>query len=255
VRAEIRIRWSMVLVLAFALAGLAAVKPAADKKDKPKPETAQVVDTGTFGVMIRGQRVVNETFSIEQKNGVSIIKSQLKETNGGDSTSQKSVMEITSNGELVHYEWNQGSGSSLSVVPSNDFLLERMTASGNGKPAEKPFLMPSSSVILDNNFFIHRELLAWRYLAAACKSEGGAMKCQQTAASFGVLVPQDQTSMSVKLELVGKEKIKVNGTERELLRLNLSGENVDWVLWVDDRDSFKLIKVAIPADNTEIVRD
>jgi hypothetical protein len=26
-------------------------------------------------------------------------------------------------------------------------------------------------------------------------------------------------------------------------------------LWVDDHDQFKLMKVAIPADNTEVVRD
>ena len=47
--------------------------------------------------------------------------------------------------------------------------MERMTASGTGKPAEQPFLMPSTTAILDNNFFVHREVLAWRYLAADCK--------------------------------------------------------------------------------------
>jgi hypothetical protein len=57
------------------------------------------------------------------------------------------------------------------------------------------------------------------------------------------------------MELVGKEKITVHGAERELLRLNLTGDNVEWALWVDDHDQFKLIRVAIPADDTEVVRD
>jgi hypothetical protein len=37
--------------------------------------------------------------------------------------------------------------------------------------------------------------------------------------------------------------------------LNLKGESFDWALWVDEQNQFKLIKVAIPADNTEVVRD
>jgi hypothetical protein len=39
------------------------------------------------------------------------------------------------------------------------------------------------------------------------------------------------------------------------LRLNLSGDSFAWNLWVDDQDHFKLIRVAIPADDTEVVRD
>jgi hypothetical protein len=114
--------------------------------------------------------------------------------------------------------------------------------------------LPSSSPILDNNFFVHREVLAWKYLAVApCKDENNHRHCEP--ADFGALVPQDRTSMSVRMELVGKEKVTIRGAERELLRLNLSGENYQWALWVDEQDHFKLMKVSIPADNTEVVRD
>jgi hypothetical protein len=162
---------------------------------------------------------------------------------------------MTAAGELIRYEWSQSSGGSLSVFPNNEFLLEKISTATSSKPAEKPFLMPASSPILDNNFFVHREVLIWRYLAAACKTEGGALKCQQDPGDFGVLVPQDSTSMHVRMELVGKEKIPVRGTDRELWRLNLKGDDFDWALWVDEQDHFKLIRVAIPADNTEVVRD
>ena len=240
---------AIAVVLASSLAVFAA-----DKKDKPKPAEPQMVDSGTFGVFVKGQRVLNETFTIEQRNGASVIKSQLKDLTGGDSSGQKSDLEMTPSGELIRYEWSQGSSGSLTVFPNSDFLMEKITA-GSNKTAEKPFLMPTSSPILDNNFFVQREVLIWKYLAADCKPEAGNLKCQSGPASFGVLVPQEQTSMSVKLELIGKEKIKLKGADRELLRLNLSGENFDWALWVDDHDSFKLMRVAIPADNTEVVRD
>jgi hypothetical protein len=246
----------IVRAVAFlAAASLAVSAPASDKKNQAKAAPAQTVDSGSFGIFVKGARVATETFSIQQQTGSSVIKSQLKQTAGADPISQKSDLEMTAAGELIRYEWSQSSGGSLSVFPNNEFLLEKISTASSSKPAEKPFLMPSSSAILDNNFFVHREVLVWRYLAAACKPEGGAMKCQQDPGDFGVLVPQDSTSMHVRMELVGKEKIPVRGTDRELMRLNLKGDDFNWALWVDEQDHFKLIRVAIPADNTEVVRD
>ncbi len=161
---------------------------------------------------------------------------------------------MSSSGELIHYEWNQSSGGSLSVFPDNEFLKERISASASAKPAEQAFLLPTATPVLDNNFFVHREVLAWKYLAVApCKDEKDHRRCEP--ADFGALVPQDRTSMSVRMELIGKEKVMIRGAERELLRMNLHGETFDWALWVDESDHFKLIRVAIPADNTEVVRD
>ena len=245
-------RHAVALILASCLASAGAF--GADKKDKAKPASTQTVDSGSFGIVIRGQRVATETFNIEQQNGNSIIKSQLKDTSAGDSTSQKSSLEITSNGELLRYEWSQSSGGSLSVFPDNEFLKERISTSAGTKPAEQAFLLPSVTPILDNNFFVHREVLAWKYLQIApCKDENGHRHCEP--ADFGTLVPQDRTSMSVRMELVGKEKITIRGAERELLRLNLHGDQFDWALWVDEKDHFKLMRVAIPADNTVVDRD
>jgi len=240
-------RWAVLAVLALSLGA-----GAGDKKPKPAPNP--VVDSGSFGVFIRGQRVLTEAFHIEQENGLSVIKSQIKDA-AASNTVQKSELVITSSGEMIRYDWSQESGGSLTVLPNNDFLIERITTGGTAKPAEHPFLMPTTSMILDNNFFVHREVLVWRYLAADCSSEGGNLKCQQGPVEFGTLVPQDTTSMRVRVELVGKEKVSIRGTERELLRVNLTGETFEWALWVDPQDQAKLIRVSIPADNTEVVRD
>lgn len=234
-----------------------AAPAGAGNKNQAKATPTQIVDTGSFGIFVKGQRVATETFHIQQETNSSIIKSQLKETVGTDPVTQKSDLEITSSGALLRYEWSQSSGGSLSVLPNNEFLIEKIMPSSSSKTAEQPFLMPNTSAILDNNFFVHREILVWRYLAAACKPEGtsGSMKCQKDPGDFGVLIPQDRTSQHVRLELVGTEKIQVHGTDRELMRLNLKGDDFDWTLWVDEQDHFKLIRVAIPADNTEVVRD
>src|SRR5580693_8904292 len=101
-----RMRWGTVAVL-----GCAAVLYAGAKK----------VNAGSFGVFVKGQRVVTETFSVKQENGVSIVKSELKET-GSSSSGQRSELEMTSSADLVKYEWSDGNGS-LVVTPNNDFLL------------------------------------------------------------------------------------------------------------------------------------
>ena len=240
-----RLLWGMVLLLASA-----AMLSARDKKEKPKSSPS--VDSGVFGVYVRGQRVVNETFSVQQEDGVSIIKSHLQEV-GTSGEGQKSEMRLTSSGELLRYEWTNGSGS-LSVMPNNEFLLEKITTGPSAKPAEQPFLMPNTSVILDNTFFIHREVLTWRYLGADCHPDPGGMKCSQSD-EYGVLVPQDRISIRVRMELVGREKVTIRGVERELSRRNLKGDEFSWALWVDDKDNYKLIRVSIPDANTEVVRD
>jgi hypothetical protein len=252
VKFKTAMRSATALVLACLLAA-SATGHAGEKKEKPKASSE--VDSGSFGVFVRGQRVLTENFIIEQKNGISIIKAELKESAGKDPAIQKSDLEITASGELVRYEWSQPSGSSLTILPNSEFLIEKISASASAKPAEQPFLMPNTTMILDNNFFVHRQVLVWRYLAADCKADGGNLKCQQGPAEFGVVVPQDHTSVRVRMELVGKEKVTLHGAERELLRLNLSGEGFQWTLWVDDQNQFKLMRVAIPADNTEVVRD
>ena len=250
---EILMRRAMAFLLAVSFAAFFSAH-ASDKKDKAKTELQQTVDSGSFGVFIKGQRAATETFRIEQVDGASVIKSQVKDASGGDTNSEKSNLELTPNGELLRYEWSQTSGGSLSVFPDNDFLKEKITASSTGKAAEQAFLLPASSPILDNNFFVHREVLAWKYLAVApCKDENGHRHCEP--ADFGALVPQDRTSMSVRMELIGKEKVTIRGTERDLLRLNLHGDQFDWALWVDDNDHFKLIRIAIPADNTIVDRN
>jgi hypothetical protein len=238
----------MVAVLACAVASRGA-----DKKANAKAPGSQMVDSGSFGVFVRGQRVMTETFSVQQDNGASTVKSHLQEV-GNSNANQNSELQMMGSGELIRYDWNDAN-SSLVVTPKNEFLLEKITTGTSPKPAEQPFLMPNTSAILDNNFFVQREVLAWRYLATNCHTDNGTLKCQQGPVEFGVLVPQDRTSMPVRMELAGREKVMIRGTEHELMRLNLKGEAFSWNLWVDDKDQFKLMRVQILDDNTEVVRD
>jgi len=248
--------WAKIAIIASLVAfGLAA--SASDKSDKNKTSASPFVDSGSFGVFVGGQRVMTETFSIRQENGNSSISSQLSEGGANGPVLQKSDMDLTPAGELLRYNWSQEKApqSSLSVMPNNEFLLEKILAPGNTKAAEQPFLMPNTSPIVDNNFFVHRELLVWRFLASACQPGGGGLQCKRDPAEFGILVPQDRTSLHIRMELVGKDKTSVHGVDRELLRLKIAGEAFEWSLFVDEQDHFKVIKILVPEANTEVVRD
>jgi hypothetical protein len=37
--------------------------------------------------------------------------------------------------------------------------------------------------------------------------------------------------------------------------VNLKSDTGDWSMWLDDLDHFKLIRILIAADSTEVVRD
>jgi hypothetical protein len=231
---------------------LASISWAASK------ETAgQVVDSGSFAILVNGQRVATEQFTVQQTATGSTIKSELREDASAEKASQTSSMQLTAAGELIRYEWKElaPGKTQLELVPNDQFLLERVTVNPGDKPIEQPFLLPSSTVVLDNNFFVHRELLAWRYLAQNCKPEGTKMQCTAGPISFGVVVPEDRTSLRVSLEPVGLEKVQVHGTDRQLPRFSLKFEGGEWTLWLDDQDHYKLVKIAIPSEKTEVIRD
>ena len=244
--------WRKLLSLGIGCIFLSAVVlPAAGKESEKESRT---VDSGSFGVFRNGQRIATENFSIQDGSAGKVISSQL---DGGPGTpSQSSELRLSPGGDLVRYEWHEHAPgkAELTVTPNDQFLMERITTSAGEKPAEHPYLMPVSTMVLDNNSFVQREVLVWRFLASNCRMEGGAFQCARTPMPFGVIVPQERISMSVTLEVVGPEKVTIKGVDHDLLRVNVKDDSGQWVLWLDDRNSFKLVKITAPG-NTEILRD
>jgi hypothetical protein len=233
---------------------LVVTAAAAWKSDKGKDRENQV-DSGSFGIFVGGQRVATETFSVRQDSaGLSTTSGQLRQE-GSNAPAQSFEMKVSSTGALVDYQWHElaPGKSELEVLPNNEFLVERVTENPSEKPKEQPFLLPNTSLILDNNFFVQREVLAWRYLASACSTEGGQLKC--APAQFGTVVPQERVSVRVSVTPGGPEKVMIHGTERQLVRISLKGDDGEWNLWLDPLDHFKLIRVVKTGENTEILRD
>ena len=224
--------------------------------DTKKENAGQVVDSGSFGVFVNGRRIATETFSVQKGASGSVATSEFKTEEGMDKAMQSSELQLTASGDLRKYEWKELSpGTAQAVVlPNDNLLVERSTENPQAKQEEHPFLLPVSTNILDDYFFIHREILAWKYLATGCKQQNGGLSCpKEQEAKFGALNPHARASMLVTMTFAGREKILVRGVERELNRFSLKGEIGDWSLWLDDQ--FKLVRIVVKGDNTEIVRD
>jgi len=235
------------------LAGSSAA--AASGKDDKAP-TAQSVDSGSFGVFMNGRRVATETFSVHQSSTGSSIVSEFKSEAGADKAEQRSEWQMSPNGDLRKYEWKEVSPgqSQAMVVPNQEFLTERFRASPQDKELEQPFMLPASSSLLDDYFFVQREVLVWKYLASSCKQDKGALQCPlKQRVQFGALNPHARSSTSVTLEFAGREKVTIRGVEVEMNRLDLKGDSSTWTLWVDDQ--YKLQRILILGENTEVVRD
>lgn len=262
-------RLVLVLILAFLLAPIAFPLPAPKDKDKGKEKTppAQSVDSGSFGVFMNGRRVGTETFTVTQNNSGSVIQSDFKTEGAAEASAQHSEMLLTLNGEIRRYEWKEvGPGKAQSVVvPNEEFLTQRWSASPEDKPQEQPYLLPTSTSILDDYFFVHREILAWKFLFSVCRqgqtaeTKGVApanptIECPlKQRAQFGTLNPHQHASAPVSMEYLGREKVTLHGSEQELNKVALKSEVGDWLLWLDNQ--FKLVRISIPAEKTEIVRD
>jgi hypothetical protein len=240
------------LILVISFSGIALAAPAA----KEKGEEAKKVDSGSFGVLMNGRRVGTETFSITQNANGSVIQSEFKADGESGQAVQDAELQLTGDGEIRRYEWKEispGKAHSL-VIPNGQFLTQKWSAGPQEKETEQPYLLPTATNILDDYFFVHREVLAWKYLASACKTEKGQVQCPlKQKGQFGTMNPRQHSSAPASMEFLGREKITVGGTEKELSKLELKSETGSWLIWFDDQ--FKVLRMSIPAENTEVVRD
>jgi hypothetical protein len=233
--------------------------------DKTPPTHGQMIDSGTFGIFLGGRRVGTEKFRVEQVSPErSVTTSEVSVDDGQTRAAQTSELELSGRGDLLRYSWQeQAPGHAQSVIePGDAVLMQHITLTPNDKTVNQKYLLPTSTSILDDYFFVHREILAWRYLASVCTPTAQGLQCRQGRGQFPVLVPRQQTSSSVAMEFGGTEEVIIAGTRRTLSRFILHTapgdpsagavpDTIDWTLWLDADK--KLVRIV--AGNVEVVRD
>ncbi len=216
---------------------------------------ARTVDSGSFSIFVAGRKIGSESFSIQQRPDFSIATAEIKIEDAGGKAAQTSELKIASNGDFEQYRWKELSpGKAQSTVEYKDqFLVQQFSEKPGEKPQERAFMLPPSTSVLDDNFFTHREILLWRYIASACGGKVDASGCRLERSQFGVFVPHQQTSAMVSLEYRGRERVMIHGSERELDHFALTSDGVEWGLWLDP--AYKLQRIVVPSEKVEVVRD
>jgi hypothetical protein len=225
-------------------------------KDNPPDPTAKTVDSGSFGVFQDGKRIATETFSITQNKNGSLATSEFKMDKATGDAVQSSKLELTPNGDIVRYEWKEISPGNAEayVAPNNDFLTEHYRDDPQAKEQQKPFLLPTSTSILDDYFFVQREILVWRYLATSCKTQKNVLQCPlKQEIKFGALNPHSRLSLPVSLTFLGPDDVTIRGVQKKLSKIELKSDTGDWALWLDEQ--FKLLEIDDASTNAQIVRD
>jgi len=225
-------------------------------KEKEKEHEGKEVDSGSFGVFQSGHRVGTETFSIYQTAHGSVIQSEFKTENAPTEAVQTSDMQLTAGGDIRRYEWKELSPEKAEsvVLPNDDFLNQKWSAGPQEKEHEQPYLLPASTSILDDYFFVHREVLAWKFLGAICKQEKGQVQCPlKQRTQFGTMNPHQHSSAPISAEFLGREKVSLKNGQQDLIKLELKSDAGTWQLWLDDQ--FKVMQMSVVGENTEVVRD
>lgn len=238
---------------------------AGDKNKTDKPET-KVVDSGSFGIYADGKRIGTETFKIEQRADSSLATAEIKVDDGKARATQTYEMQLAPNGDLQSYVWRGivPVKEESSVEPNDQLLMEHIV-DADLKKHQVPHILPLSTVILDDNFFSHREILLWRYMITGCTRSNNRFTCGPS--NFSVLVPHLHQASNATMEAIGRDRVTIRGAERELNKLVLrvgepqrlivmnqkESDPGSWIIWADD--DFKVIKIAVPGINIEVVRD
>ena len=153
-----------------------------------KGGSSKIWDSGRFGIFMNGKRVGTEKFTIEQRSSqMSVANSEITVEDGHGKVTQTAEMHVAPNGELLSYVWKglTPQKEQSTVEPKEQLLVEHVVPADQ-KKMDVPYILPPSTVILDDNFFSQRELLVWRYLATGCimKPNEGRM-CAPS--HFGIL--------------------------------------------------------------------
>lgn len=244
---------AFMLALTWSISALAAPLP----KDKEKEHEGTSVDSGSFGVYQKGHRVGTETFSIYQTSYGSVINSEFKTENAPTPDVQNSELQLTSTGNIRRYEWKEVSPEKqeLVLLPNEEFLTQKWSAGPQEKEHEQPYLLSPATNVLDDYFFIHREVLAWKFLGMACKQEKGQTpQCfPKKRAQMGTLNPHQHSSALVSAEYIGRETIRMKGAPQDLMKLELTSDAGTWDLWLDNQ--FKVMRISVVGENTIVDRD
>ncbi len=214
--------------------------PAAHAAGQLTSPSTIVEDKGKFHVLVGGAPAGQEQFSIAPDGANWLARGNAEvQVPNAQATRVTGTLTLKSDGTPVKYEWStQGAKKASATVDFAGGVATIELRLEGQKPFTQQFFFPSARIlVLDNNLFHQYAIVARLY--------DWQKKGEQ---NFAVLVPQTMTPGTVKVQSLGPQA--VDGKQLELLRVKTDDLEVDLYL-----DNLRLIRIAVPASNAEVVRE
>jgi hypothetical protein len=230
---------------------LAGVAAAGDQKG-----ASGMVDSGTFNILVNGKRVATETFRMEQKDGMNVVTSELRADTAEKPAVQQAEMKVASDGNLKRYHWKETSPrkAELSLEPQDAFFVMNVSEKDGTPSKQSTHPLSGFTSILDDNFFSQLQVLAWKYMALGCKpAPTGGSVCVWSEQKLPIFNPHQQQSQLITAVYLGLRKVTLNGAAQDYHALTFKAEAGEWMAWMDQKN--RLVRVLIPGENTEVLRD
>jgi hypothetical protein len=238
-----RITWKKVLLAGLAGVLAAGAALAAGELQRRREETAGQIaaDRGRLRVMLGSEAVATEQFEISRSGDDWVAKGSTDiGLPDGRTGRVRGELRFAPDGAPRRYEWSsEGEQKSSAVFTFTEGTARMELQMAGEQPFQQDFFFTSPRVaILDNNLYHQYALLAVLY----DWSRGGAQ-------SFPVLIPQDLTPGTIVVE--SAPVVDAGGVRRQMLRVRSADLEIE--VYLDD--ARKLVRLAVPAANVEIVRE
>jgi hypothetical protein len=196
-------------------------------------------DKGRLRILVNGQQVGKEDYEIAENGGKWIARGATDIQSAQSGTHVTGLLELRPDGTPLRYEWStQGAKKASAAVTFDGSTATIELHMDNRQPFTQQFTFPSPRIaVLDNN-------LNYQY-AVLAKLYDWSKKGPQT---FPVLVPQELTPGTATVESLGKQDS--GGKSLEELRVKTVDNEIDLYL-----DGTRLVRIAVPSANAEIVRE
>ncbi len=234
---------TLVVALGIIAAALLTLHSASEARFVPPRThaliTPLVADKGTFRILVSGQQIGKEEFSITPNGGDWSAHGTTDIQSPKGNTHVIGNLVVHPDGVPVHYDWStQGAKKASATITFAGVTATVELHLEGAKPFTQQFTFAAPLVVvLDDNLYYQYTFLARLY--------DWDKKGEQT---FAVLVPQEMTPGTVTVDSMGEQV--VNGQKVQELRVRTEDNEIDLFL-----DGPKLVRLVAPAANAEIIRD
>jgi hypothetical protein len=204
----------------------------------PRPPATFTADKGSFRILVGGQPIGKEDFEITANGAGWIVRGTSTLQAGTAMTRVTGTLELRADGTPVRYEWSSMGDKNASSAVVFDGPIASVEPN---KPGDFPYTQQFTFgsvpvVVLDNNLYDQYAVLARLY--------DWSKKGEQT---FSIFVPQELTGGTATVESAGTQEIE----GKKLEQLRVKTEDLEVNLFLDGQ---RLVRIAAPASNAEIIR-